>query len=107
MIQCVTVISWQAGIDTHPWYIEKDMAICRDFRLRELMFLVKGIFVSLKALAPSLVLILLFLYMSALFIFRVLGRKAAEDPETEEDMDKWFGTVGRSLFTLFQLLSAT
>jgi voltage-gated sodium channel len=75
--------------------------------LRELLFLVKGIIVSLKALVPSLVLILLFLYMSALFIHRVLGRRASEtqDPELEADMDKWFGTVGRTLFTLFQIMT--
>lgn len=74
---------------------------------RELLFLVKGILISMKALFPSLVLIVLLLYMSAVFIFRVLGRKADPglDPDEEEDMDKWFGTVGRSLFTLFQLMT--
>lgn len=77
------------------------LRLVRIFRfLRELMLLVQGILGALKALGWTVFLILLVLYTSAVLITNTIGH-ATEDPEISE----WFGTVGGSFLTLFQLMT--
>merc|ERR1719379_18091 len=87
------------------------LRILRLFRFfRELLLLAQGIMGAMRALGWAVTLIMLVLYICAIFINKLLGDQVGN---AEEDMlegsaktrNEWFGTVGRSLFTLFQLMS--
>merc|ERR1719236_160729 len=59
----------------------------------------------MRALFWAVALIVLLLYICAVFINRLLGDKEDVSERHQEQVDLWFGTVGRSLFTLFQLMT--
>lgn len=76
------------------------LRILRLFRfLRELTLLAQGIIGAVRTLGWSFFLIAMVLYMSAVFATTVYGESGNVDIET------WFGSLGSSLLTLFQLMT--
>jgi len=88
------------------------MRLVRVLRLiRELRTLVASIMVSMKALFWTVVLMLLLIYSVSLYVTQLVadntqetncGGRASEDCELLED---WYGSVPRSMLTLFQTIT--
>merc|ERR1719161_2151222 len=77
------------------------LRILRLFRfLRELLLLAQGIIGAMKALFWSMLLVFLALYICAIFTTQTLGQNTSD-----QTLLDWFGSVGSSLFTLFQLMT--
>lgn len=76
------------------------LRILRLFRfIHELTLLAQGIIGACRALGWSLLLITIVLYISAVFVTTLFG-------ETEDEhISEWFGSLGSSLLTLFQLMT--
>lgn len=78
------------------------LRIVRLFRyLRELVILAQGIYGAIKALGWAMLLIFMVLYICAVITTNSMSELAADDSE----VDDWFGSVGKSLLTLFQLMT--
>lgn len=71
--------------------------------LRELLLLAHGILGAMRALGWSLVLILIVLYISAVFITTILAPTTPPQDEEGRNIEIWFGSLGSSLLTLFQI----
>jgi len=81
------------------------LRILRLFRfLRELLLLAQGIYGAMKALGWSIVLVFMTLYTCSIITTRLIGRDAG-GLDTDEYIQEMFGSVYRSLFTLFQLMT--
>lgn len=82
------------------------LRVLRLFRFfRELLLLAQGIFGAMRALFWAVALIVLVLYICAVFINRLLENQDDVPERHQEQVDLWFGTVGRTFFTLFQMMS--
>jgi len=81
------------------------LRILRIFRfLRELLLLAQGIYGAMKALGWSIVLVFMTLYTCSIITTRLIGRDPG-DSDTDEYIQEMFGSMYRSLFTLFQLMT--
>jgi len=79
------------------------LRIIRLFRfLTELRLLVHSILGALRAMIWAALLIVLALYVSAVLTTNLWGRQHLSG-EAAADISLWFGTLGSSFFTLFQL----
>eukprot|EP00747_Dinoflagellata_sp_TGD_P062558 gnl/TRDRNA2_/TRDRNA2_153068_c1_seq5.p1 gnl/TRDRNA2_/TRDRNA2_153068_c1~~gnl/TRDRNA2_/TRDRNA2_153068_c1_seq5.p1 ORF type:complete len:915 (+),score=202.27 gnl/TRDRNA2_/TRDRNA2_153068_c1_seq5:27-2747(+) len=79
------------------------LRVIRLFRFfKELTLLAQGIAGALRALCWALLLIALVLYVGSVLLTQMLGGAAGKD---EVEIKIWFGSVGSSLFTLFQLMT--
>jgi voltage-gated sodium channel len=72
--------------------------------LRELYLLAKGIVGALRALTWAMFFLLLVLYVFAIVATTFFGRPDPGEP-LDPKMDEWFGGLGKSLFTLFQIMT--
>ncbi|CEM04539.1 unnamed protein product [Vitrella brassicaformis CCMP3155] len=74
---------------------------------RELWLIVFGLIQSLKTLGWVALLLLLILYVMAIFITIMVGKEPQflYDDKEEFDRDELFGTVPRSMYTLFQVIT--
>eukprot|EP00747_Dinoflagellata_sp_TGD_P005029 gnl/TRDRNA2_/TRDRNA2_112694_c0_seq1.p1 gnl/TRDRNA2_/TRDRNA2_112694_c0~~gnl/TRDRNA2_/TRDRNA2_112694_c0_seq1.p1 ORF type:complete len:616 (-),score=123.17 gnl/TRDRNA2_/TRDRNA2_112694_c0_seq1:21-1868(-) len=87
------------------------LRILRLFRfLKELVLLTQAIVGAMAAMVWSLMLICVVLIIGAMFTTRVIGRDCCEPGATFQnthggEWDAWFGTLPRSLFTLFQIMT--
>jgi len=97
--------------------------IFRIFRfLRELLLLAQGIIGAMKALVWAMLIVFLTLYTCSIFVTKFIGKEASTELEKEssatsfevasaaspslaEEVEDWFGTVWKSLFTLIQLMT--
>eukprot|EP00746_Dinoflagellata_sp_MGD_P135969 gnl/MRDRNA2_/MRDRNA2_69975_c0_seq1.p1 gnl/MRDRNA2_/MRDRNA2_69975_c0~~gnl/MRDRNA2_/MRDRNA2_69975_c0_seq1.p1 ORF type:complete len:838 (+),score=120.08 gnl/MRDRNA2_/MRDRNA2_69975_c0_seq1:173-2686(+) len=78
------------------------LRIVKLFRfLKELMILGRGIYGALKGFCWVLLFIVMVLYTCAVLITNTIGHNA----EAGTDVDVWFGTMGKSLLTLFALMT--
>lgn len=77
--------------------------IFRIFRfLHELLLLAQGILDAIKALVWAMLLVMLVLYTNSIITTRLIG----QDPvNADSDVGVYFGSVGASLFTLFQMMT--
>jgi len=79
------------------------LRIIRLFRFfKELSLLAQGILAALQAMSWSALLIIVVLYVSAVLMTSTLGRSTTSEGS---EIPKWFGSLGSSLFTLFQLMT--
>lgn len=69
--------------------------------IRELLLLVKGLLGALKALIWAFLLIMMVLYLAAVFATELIGHGDEADPQ----LHLWFGSVGSSILTLSQLMT--
>lgn len=69
----------------------------------ELMLLLKSIAGTMKALTWSMLLLLLVLYTTATLITNLVGKN--DNFKSREDIQGYFGSMSKSLFTLFQLVT--
>jgi len=69
--------------------------------IRELLLLVKGLLGALKALIWAFLLIMMVLYLAAVFATELIGHGNEADPQ----LHLWFGSVGSSILTLSQLMT--
>eukprot|EP00746_Dinoflagellata_sp_MGD_P143834 gnl/MRDRNA2_/MRDRNA2_76617_c0_seq3.p1 gnl/MRDRNA2_/MRDRNA2_76617_c0~~gnl/MRDRNA2_/MRDRNA2_76617_c0_seq3.p1 ORF type:complete len:563 (+),score=100.78 gnl/MRDRNA2_/MRDRNA2_76617_c0_seq3:120-1691(+) len=83
------------------------LRILRIFRFfKELLLLAQGIMGAIKALFWAMMLIVLILYVCAIFATKLLGKRDLDDSgSTDEDLQIWFGTLPRSLLTFFQIIT--
>ncbi|CEL92457.1 unnamed protein product [Vitrella brassicaformis CCMP3155] len=76
---------------------------------RELYVLTRGLVNASRALVWVSLLLLLVIYVGAVFTTRNLGQRYgdadAEWRTDEQKLDEWFGNMLRSIFTLFQVLT--
>jgi len=81
------------------------LRLARIFRLirfcKELWFLVEGILSAVHTLGWAWLLILFMTYVPAIFVTRMFGQEHPEDAFLTEH----FGTVARSMYSLFQVMS--
>lgn len=70
--------------------------------VRELLLLVKGLLGAMKALIWAFLLIMMVLYLSAVFATELIGH---EENEVDTQLEMWFGSVGSSILTLSQLMT--
>mmetsp|Transcript_28371 Transcript_28371/g.61737 ORF Transcript_28371/g.61737 Transcript_28371/m.61737 type:complete len:552 (+) Transcript_28371:86-1741(+) len=77
--------------------IARLLKIIRIFQ--QLRLFIDGVFTAASVTFWGLLLISIVIYMCAIFVTRV----ASEDAKTDETMDDHWGTVLRSMFTLFQV----
>lgn len=76
------------------------LRIIRLFRFfKELTLLAQGILGALQAMSWAALLIIVVLYVSAVIMTNTLGRVS------DSEVALWFGSLGSSLFTLFQLMT--
>eukprot|EP00930_Biecheleria_cincta_P023505 TRINITY_DN16978_c0_g1_i2.p1 TRINITY_DN16978_c0_g1~~TRINITY_DN16978_c0_g1_i2.p1 ORF type:complete len:568 (-),score=130.51 TRINITY_DN16978_c0_g1_i2:168-1829(-) len=68
---------------------------------KELWILVEGISESLTSLAWAWLLLIVTMYMGAIFVTQILGHEHADDSL----MTGYFGTIPRSMFTLFKVMT--
>lgn len=69
---------------------------------RELWMLIMGIFDAMKTLFWAWCLIILVIYVWAIFSTRMIGKPHVDD---SEDIAFWFGSVPLSMFTLFMVVT--
>eukprot|EP00929_Paragymnodinium_shiwhaense_P023606 TRINITY_DN14748_c0_g1_i1.p1 TRINITY_DN14748_c0_g1~~TRINITY_DN14748_c0_g1_i1.p1 ORF type:complete len:1355 (-),score=290.79 TRINITY_DN14748_c0_g1_i1:59-4123(-) len=87
------------------------LRVIRLFRyFHELVLLARGILGALQALSWSLMLIFMILYVGAVltttwYNMTYLSATETLSPEQLTDYKDWFGSVGNSLLTLFQLMT--
>jgi len=67
--------------------------------LHELLLLLKGIVGAMKALVWSMILLLMALYITAIFMTKLIGHKLKH----HEKAQLYFGSMFKSMFTLFQI----
>lgn len=74
---------------------------------RELWLLVKGMFVALPVLAWVVLLIILELYVASLVMTNIIGSECKDSGSFEDwpSCDKYFGSLGASMVTLFQIMT--
>ncbi|CEM03516.1 unnamed protein product [Vitrella brassicaformis CCMP3155] len=78
--------------------------LVRLFRIfKELWLLMSGLVTSMRTLSWVGLLLFLFLYISAIFVTQIV-KQSSEFEGDEEVRDLW-GTVPRSMFTLFQVMT--
>lgn len=76
------------------------LRIIRLFRFfKELTLLAQGILGALQAMSWAALLIIVILYVSAVLMTNTLGRIS------DSEIRQWFGSLGSSFFTLFQLMT--
>lgn len=78
--------------------------------LKELRMVMQGLLGSLGMLAWTVVLVFVFLYVSAVFMTSTVGRNVEKYGDfafltNGWDHEEWFGTVGRSMITLLQCMT--
>jgi len=73
--------------------------------IRELLLLVKGMLGALKALGWAFLLILIVLYVSAVICTEFIRDQFPVGARQPADLHQWFGSVGSSVLTLFQLMT--
>jgi len=75
--------------------------------LSELLILLKGIVGAMRALVWSAILMLLLVYVCAIFGTKVFGQAEESSLETHTygDMQRYFGTLLKSMFTLLQVVT--
>lgn len=82
------------------------MRVARIFRLlrffKKLWLLVIGVLDAMRSLFWAWILITIIIYIFAIFLTRTLGKVYAKDDAVIEEQ---FGTVVRSMFTLFQVMT--
>lgn len=86
----------------------KVLRLLRLFRfLRELVLLTKGILGSLRALTWTGLLLIIVCFLCGTFVTRLIGQDCCEDWNTYQDerIHEYFGTLPRSWFTLFQIMT--
>jgi len=69
---------------------------------RNLWLLVAGIFGAMRALLWAWVLLVMIVFVFGILMTRYVGKP---NDQLEETMAEWFGTVPKSMFTLFQILT--
>merc|ERR1719506_2636511 len=86
------------------------LRVIRMFRgLKELRLVMQGLIGSLGMLSWTVVILVVFLYVAAVFTTSVIGR--AEDFEDFDkltngwDVEELFGSVGKSMYTLLQCMT--
>lgn len=84
---------------------------------KELWLLASGVLSSVRTLTWTLVLMVLTIYVFAIILTRIIGHEygceyartvvsaGCSADEDRKSMDTWWGTVPRSMFTLFQLIT--
>merc|ERR1719424_1573440 len=97
MTLCLVLFGFEGGsLPTGPFRMLRLMRLARMVRmmraLPELVTMVKGMMVATRAVASSLLLLMLMTYIFAVVMFLGLG----EDPEAEYE----FGTIGICMWTL-------
>jgi voltage-gated sodium channel len=74
--------------------------------VRELLLLVKGMLGAMKALIWAFLLIVMVLYISAVFVTEIIrGELKTAKPSEEQNLKLWFGSVGSSILSLAQLMT--
>jgi len=77
--------------------------------LKELRLVMQGLMGSMGMLSWTVVILVVFLYVSAIFTTSAIGRSAGFDDFKKQtngwDHDDLFGTIGRSMFTLLQCMT--
>lgn len=81
-----------------------------DRSLEEFRLVIQGLLDSFRALAWTLALAIIFVYIWAVFLTRQIGHNMAVYGNYKKlsggwDPEEFFGTVGRSMFTLFQCMT--
>jgi Ca2+/Na+ antiporter len=72
---------------------------------QDLWVLVLGLYTAMKALMWLFLLLIIFMYVCAIVLTSQVGRMVQpEDPHYEE-IRMWFGSVGESMFRLFQVMT--
>jgi len=80
------------------------LRVVRIFRaFRQLRMLARGLLESMRIVFWIFVLMLLVIFLSAIVCTTIIGQDSAF--EGDEEIHKYFGSVGRSMFTLFQFLT--
>lgn len=74
-------------------------------RLRKLRLLVRGLLEAMEISFWLFVTCLFCIFISAIVCTTILGHETAASEESLEDFLMYFGTVGRSMFTLFQFIT--
>merc|ERR550514_70960 len=78
------------------------LTLMRLFRFfRELVLLMKGILGAMRALIWAMMLMGLVIYISGVLMTKIVSASEIENTEVLE----WFGTLPRSLLTLFQIMT--
>jgi len=87
--------------------IVRVLRVLRLFRyFKELVLLAKGILGALKALVWSFVLMFIILYVGSILTTSWYNYVARESPkDADGDLQIWFGSIGNSMLTLFQLIT--
>mmetsp|Transcript_67256 Transcript_67256/g.119779 ORF Transcript_67256/g.119779 Transcript_67256/m.119779 type:complete len:544 (-) Transcript_67256:79-1710(-) len=78
--------------------------------LKELRLVMQGLLGAIGMLSWTVVLVFVFLYVSAVFVASTVGRNLDEYADYSAmtngwDHEEWFGTVGRSMITLLQCMT--
>lgn len=60
---------------------------------------------ALPGMASVIVVLLLLFYIAAVMATQSFGNPDSTDPEIMRDLPAWFGSVGKSLYTLFQIMT--
>lgn len=87
------------------------MRVLRVLRLfqfaHQLVLLVHALWGALRTIAWAGLLVAIVIYIFGMLITRLVGKKccSADDPFQDPRILDWFGTMPRSLFTLFQLMT--
>lgn len=80
--------------------------LIRVFRyFRELMLLVQGLWGAIRALVWAVALLFMILYVIAVGCTRLIGHHNTISEENQASVNDWFGSLPRSLFTLFQIVT--
>lgn len=83
------------------------LRVIRIFRMfRELTLIAQAFMDAFSSVCWIGTLVLILDYICAVFLTRTLGHKAQQwSEEYVEDIDKWFGSIGRSMYTLFMIMT--
>mmetsp|Transcript_98968 Transcript_98968/g.206270 ORF Transcript_98968/g.206270 Transcript_98968/m.206270 type:complete len:541 (-) Transcript_98968:450-2072(-) len=87
--------------------IVRVLRVVRIFRaFRKLRMLVRGMLESVEVVFWIMVLCFLMIFICAILCTTLIGQSVGKyPPEERPDIDEWFGSVGKSMFTLFQCLT--